>query len=308
MLQYSKNRKLGMAMKKLETINLKVEKEILLLEFLYQNIKEKSKNNIKSLLKNGQIFVNSKKQTKFNFLLKKGDEITVRLKRIEYAFPLFILYEDDSLIAIEKPAGLLTIATENEKEKTAYHAVKKYLCQKGQKVFIVHRLDRDTSGILLFAKNEKMKIMLQKHWNAITLKRGYIAIIEGHIKPDFGTIRSFLKEEKNQTVHSTKNEMDGKLAITRYKTKLKSEEYSLLEIFLDTGRKNQIRVHMSEAGHPIIGDQKYFSEKNPIHRLGLHSHILEFIHPFTKKVIRLESLVPKEFNQLFKKTKNYEKL
>ena len=200
------------------------------------------------MLKNGQVFVNSKKQTKFDFLLNKNDHIKIQLRKLN-SFPYKILYEDESLIAIEKPAGVLTISTEQEKEKTAYKIVRNYLQKKGQKVFIVHRLDRDTSGILLFAKNEKMKIMLQKHWNDITLK---------------------------------------------------NKEYSLLEVFLETGRKNQIRVHMSEAGHPIIGDTKYHATKNPIGRLGLHSHILEFIHPFSKKIISSETPIPDKFNKLLK--------
>lgn len=294
MLQYNR----GMAMKKLETIEFNVTNEEQLLNFLYKNVQGKSKNNIKSLLKNGQVFVNSKKQIKFNFLLKENDHVKIQLRKLN-SFPYKILYEDESLIAIEKPAGLLTVSTEQEKEKTAYKIVRNYLQEKGQKVFIVHRLDRDTSGILLFAKNEKMKIMLQKHWNDITLKRGYMAIIEGTMKTDFGTIRSFLKEESNKMVHSTKG-MDGKLAITRYQTIAKNKEYSLLEVFLETGRKNQIRVHMSEAGHPIIGDTKYQATKNPINRLGLHSHLLEFIHPFSKKVITLESSIPDSFNKLLK--------
>ena len=267
--------------------------------YLYKNVQGKSKNNIKSLLKNGQVFVNNKKQTKFNFLLKENDVIKVQTKKPN-KFPYPILYEDESLIAIEKPDGLLTISTEQEKEKTAYKIVRNYVKEKGQKLFIVHRLDKDTSGILLFAKNEKMKIMLQKHWNDITLKRGYIAIVEGELKPDFGTIRSFLKEENNMMVHSTKG-IDGKLAITRYQTLEKNDKYCLLEVFLETGRKNQIRVHMSEAGHPIIGDTKYHAKENPISRLGLHSHILEFIHPFTKKVVHLESPIPKTFYNLIEK-------
>lgn len=287
-------------MKKLEMIEFKSKKEQQLLPFLYENIEGKSKNNIKSLLKNGQVFVNSKKQTKFNFMIKENDTVKVQFRKLNVGFPYPILYEDESLIAIEKPAGLLTVGTDDEKEKTAYKIVRNFLNEKGQKLFVVHRLDRDTSGILLFAKNEKMKIMLQKHWNDITLKRGYMAIVEGVMKPEFGTIRSFLKEENNKMVHSTKG-IDGKLAITRYQTIDKSEEYSLLEVFLETGRKNQIRVHMSEAGHPVIGDTKYHASKNPIHRLGLHSHILVFIHPFTKKVVHLESPIPKNFQKLFKK-------
>lgn len=289
-----------MAMKKLEMIEYYVKEKCLLLEFLYQNVNGKSKNNIKSLLRNGQVFVNNKKQTRFNFVLYEQDLVTVQLRHIKTPLPFSILYEDDSLIAIDKPAGLLSISTEQEKIKTAYKIVRNYVKEKGEKIFVVHRLDRDTSGILLFAKNEKMKIMLQKHWNDITLKRGYIAIIEGHMNPEFGTIRSFLKEESNTMVHSTKG-IDGKLAITRYQTIDKNKSFSLLELFLETGRKNQIRVHLSESFHPIIGDVKYHADKNPLQRLGLHSHLLEFIHPFTKKTIRLESPIPKEFQRLFSK-------
>lgn len=290
-------------MGKKEVIEFKITKEFPLLEFLYQNVKGKSKNVIKSLLKNGQVTVNNKKETQFNLKLKINDIVKVSLKKKRVELPFPIIYEDDSMIIINKPAGLLTIATDKEKEKTAYHIIRNYLQEKNETAFIVHRLDRDTSGILLFAKNEKMKMMLQKHWNTITLKRGYIAIIEGNIKPDSGTIRSYLKEEKNTFVHSTKNVMEGKLAITQYETKQKNNDYSMLEVFLETGRKNQIRVHMSESGHPIVGDTKYQSKTDPLHRLGLHSHLLKIVHPFSKKVMTIETEIPKEFNNLFKENK-----
>lgn len=288
-------------MKKQIKTEYQVQKPMLLLEFLYQNIHNKSKNTIKSLLKNGQVFVNDKKQTKFDFPLKQEDKITVQVQKIENSIPFPILYEDHELIVINKPAGLLTISTEKEKQKTVYHFIKKYLNKKKQKVFIVHRLDRDTSGILVFAKSEKMKNLLQKYWNDITIKRGYLAIIEGEIKPESGVIRNYLKEEKNTMVHSTPNSKNGKLAITRYETKRKNSKFSLLEIFLETGRKNQIRVHLSEAGHPIIGDKKYHANTDPIHRLGLHAHILTLIHPITKKTLSFQAAVPDEFLPLFKK-------
>lgn len=278
-----------------------VQKEIPLLEFLYGTIENKSKNSVKSLLKYGQVFVNGEKQTQFNLLLKPNDKVQISAKRNELLLPYPILYEDHSLIAIYKPSGLLSIASATEKEKTAYHMVKNYLNSKGEKLFVVHRLDQDTSGILLFAKSEEMKHMLQKYWNTVTLKRGYLAIIEGSMERESDTIRSFLKEEKNTIVHSTKNESEGKLAITRYQVLIKNKNFSLLEVFLETGRKNQIRVHFSESGHPIIGDSKYGSKKDPLHRLGLHSHILEFVHPVTKKVIHLETDIPNEFEHFFTK-------
>lgn len=278
-----------------------VLEKIQLLVFLYQNIKEKSKKTIKMLLKNGQVLVNGQKQTQFDFLLKPNDKVEVQLKVVEATIPCPILYEDNELIVINKPSGLLTISTDTEHQKTAYHFVKEYLRKKNQKVFIVHRLDRDTSGILLFAKNEKMKSLLQHYWNDITIKRGYIAVIEGNINPSKGVIRSYLKEEKNTFVHSTKKIMEGKLAITRYETKMSNEAFSLLEIFLETGRKNQIRVHLSEQGTPVIGDKKYKSTSNPLQRLGLHSHMLELIHPISKKTLLFEAPVPKEFLDLIRK-------
>lgn len=270
-----------------------------LLAFLYQNIKGKSKNTIKAFLKNGQIEVNRKVQTKFDFPLQKEDVVYIQMRKINSSLSCPILYEDKDLIAILKPSGLLTVSTFNEKENTAYHFVKEYLNQKKQKVFVVHRLDRDTSGIVLFAKNEKMKQLLQNHWNEITIQRGYLAIIIGEMNPQKGIIRTYLKEENNTIVHSVKDPKKGKLAITRYETIKTQKEYSLLEIFLDTGRKNQIRVQMSETGHSIIGDKKYHATKDPLHRLGLHAHILEFIHPITKKVLHLETPIPYEFEKLF---------
>jgi len=246
------------------------------------------------------VLVNNKIESKFDFKLKTDDVITIKPKSINSTTPLDIIYEDKDIIVVNKPSGLLTMGTKNEKEKTAYHIIREYLSPKNQKVFIVHRLDKDTSGVLIFAKNSEIKDKLQYYWNDITIKRGYYAVIEGTIKPEFGIIRSYLKEEKNTMVHSTKSDKNGKLAITRYKTKTKNKDYSLLEVFLETGRKNQIRVHMSEAGHPVIGDDKYRATKNPIKRLGLHANILELIHPITKETLYFEAPVPKEFNQLFK--------
>ena len=211
-----------------------------------------------------------------------------------------IIYEDKFIIVVDKPAHLLTIATDNEKEKTMFHKVISYEKSKNKnnKVFIVHRLDRDTSGLLIFAKAERIKNILQKNWDNMVKTRGYVAVVEGKVEKKEDTIKSYLKEGKNLITYST-NSKDGKLAITKYKCINKSKSYSLLDIEILTGRKNQIRVHMKEMNHPIIGDKKYNSKTNPLKRLGLHANKLEFYHPVTGEYMKFESKTPKEFISMF---------
>lgn len=209
-----------------------------------------------------------------------------------------IIYEDKFIIIVDKPGNLLTIATQNEKEKTMFHQVIMYerTKNKNNKVFIVHRLDKDTSGLLLFAKTQKIKEQLQNNWNHVLRK--YIAVVEGVVEKREDTIQSCLTEEKNLMVHSTSSKK-GTLAITKYKRLKTSKAYSLLEIEIKTGKKNQIRVHMKEMGHPIIGDKKYEAKTNPLRRLGLHANTLEFEHPITHQIIHLESKIPSEFTNMF---------
>lgn len=274
-----------------------------LLEFMYKNIKDKSKNNIKSLLTKGNTFVNDKCITKHNYILKKGDILIIKLHSIETKNKnIDIIYEDKELVVVNKPYGLLSVSTLKEKEKTMYHLVSEYVKKNNpkNKIYVVHRLDKDTSGILIFSKSEKLRDAMQEKWNDIVITRGYIAIVEGNVKKESGTIKSYLKEGKNLKVYST-NKKDGKEAITHYKKIDSNNMYSLLEIKLDTGRKNQIRVHMNEIGYSIIGDTKYGSKSNPIKRMGLHSNILEFIHPITNKKMHFETKTPSEFLKLFKK-------
>ena len=208
-----------------------------------------------------------------------------------------ILYEDKYIRVVNKKTGLLTISTNKEVEKTLYHQVREYIKgkNKNNKVFIVHRLDKDTSGIVLFAKNEEIKNYLQNNWNNV--KREYLAVVNGNIKKERGTIRSYLKETKTFLVYST-NDKNGKLAITNYEKIKSNQDYSLLKIIIETGRKNQIRVHLSDLGYPIVGDKKYSNIKDNVHRLYLHANVLEFYHPILKKAIRIESNMPKEFKTL----------
>lgn len=268
--------------------------------FLRKNMPNKSKNNIKSLLQNNSVYVNGKLVTKYDYMIHKGDIVSVRINRMKDNSNIDILYEDKDIIVINKPSGLLSISTNDEKEKTAYHFVMEYLKKKNKnnKIFVVHRLDRDTSGVLLFAKSERVKHLFQDNWNDIVLKRGYLTIVEGIVPKESGTIRSYLMENKNNIVYSSHNKKDGKLSITNYKKISTKNNMTFLEIFIDTGRKNQIRVHMSEMNHPVVGDKKYGSKVDPIKRLALHAHILELKNPILKKVMTFEAPCPQEFKKL----------
>jgi len=269
-----------------------------LLNYLLNNIKGKSKNNVKSLLTKGSVFVNDKVITKHDYSLKNGDKIVVKLVNIDDNID--ILHEDEDIIVVNKPNGLLTIGTEREKERTLYKKVMNYLKRSNNKVFVVHRLDKDTSGIVVFAKNEKTKMILQNNWNDIVTKRGYVAVVEGVVEKYKGKIESYLKENKSFYVYSTKDKTNGKKAVTLYEKISSNNNYSLLKINLKTGRKNQIRVHMKDINHPVVGDVKYGLNTNPLKRLGLHSNELEFIHPITKKVYHFEIDIPKSFINITK--------
>ena len=263
--------------------------------------KDLSNKTIKNYIKNGMVTVNNKIITNSSFLLHDGYKIEISYnKRIIPEYNLDILYEDNYLIAINKPSGLLSISNDKEKEITAYRMVSDYIKKnnKNKYIFVVHRLDQDTSGILMFCKNENIRDKMQDNWNTIVKKRGYIAIVDGKLSGN-GTIHSYLLENKQQFVYSSKNNQ-GKEAITHYSVLKSNNNYSLVQVFIDTGRRNQIRVHLSEKGYPIVGDKKYKCKTNPIKRLCLHANILEFIHPVTKKLIHIESDIPSGFNKIVK--------
>ena len=209
-----------------------------------------------------------------------------------------IIYEDKYIIAVNKPSGILSVSTEKEKIRTLFHEVLEYEKKKNKnnKVFIINRLDKDTSGIMIFAKDMKIKKYFQDNWEKFDRK--YIAIVEGNVKKIEDEIRSYLKETKTLLTYSSKDK-NGKLAITKYKKIKNNNLYSMLEITILTGRKNQIRVHMNDIGNPIIGDKKYGAKTNPIRRLGLCAHKLSFIHPISKQKIDLEISIPQEFKKIF---------
>jgi RluA family pseudouridine synthase len=213
---------------------------------------------------------------------------------------LNVLFEDKDILVVEKPVGLLTVSTEREKSKTAYAHLMDYV-KKGaersrNRIYVVHRLDRDTSGILVFAKNEMAKNNLQENWE--NFHKTYFAVTHGIWESKEGIITSYLTENKAQFVHSTKDSQLGKLSKTGYKIIQESYKFSLVEVSLLTGRKNQIRAHFSENNHPIVGDQKYGKEKAKYPRMALHSFSIEFIHPILGKKMQIESKVPQFFFNL----------
>jgi 23S rRNA pseudouridine1911/1915/1917 synthase len=212
------------------------------------------------------------------------------------------LHEDNDLIVIEKEPGLLSIASEDEKHLTAYRQLTDYVRNVNPKnrIFVVHRLDRDTSGVMVFAKNKEAQQTLQNSWQESVRERAYIALVEGAVKKD-GTVTSWLTENKMFMVYSSPKPNDGKKAITHYKVLQSNRNFSLLQVNLDTGRKNQIRVHMSDIGHPVVGDKKYGSRNNAIGRLGLHANAIELKHPTTGESMRFESKTPASFTRPFNK-------
>jgi 23S rRNA pseudouridine1911/1915/1917 synthase len=277
-----------------------------LLDFLLLRLNNRSRNHVKSLLAHREVLVDGKTVTQYDYPLHEGQ--TIRIIRStdrgrKQKEVLQILYEDHDLIVINKPAGLLSIATDLEKELTAYHLLTDYVRKSNPKgrVFIVHRLDRDTSGILIFAKNERIKLALQDQWGELVSKRGYVAIVEGKLKEKSGRIKSWLKETKTFLMYSSQRAGDGFEAITNYQVMSETNDYSLLNILLETGRKNQIRVHMKELGHPVVGDKKYGAKTNPLKRLGLHANKLEIMHPFSNQMMCFESEIPDNFKAQIKR-------
>ena len=289
--------------KKNNTI-FKVENDNELMKFLIEIFPNKKRFFIKSILSNKQVSVNKKTISQFNHLLHPGDEVSVSWEIIpeepRYR-DLRIIFEDNDLIVIEKYPGLLTISTDKKDEKTAYSILSGHVKKSNpaNKIFIIHRIDRETSGLIMFAKSIEVQQIMQKNWQETVLERKYIAVVEGSVKQNSGTIKSWLYESKALIMYSSQTPDDGQLAITHFNVIKKNSNYSLLELELETGRKNQIRVHMKDIGHSIIGDKKYGGHHSPIGRVGLHAQKLAFIHPITKENMNFETNIPFKFLSLF---------
>lgn len=276
------------------TLNQEGEKTCLLLNFMYAKLDKLPRSKVKSHLEHREVYVNGKPTTKFNYNLKVGQEVVISQNAREYnpaSTHLKILFEDDDIIVINKPAGLLSISTKKEKETTAYHFLNEYVKQqnKNNRIYVVHRLDRETSGVLMVAKNEKIKTLFQDNWNDLVKYRGYQAIVEGKVENPKGQIKSWLCETKTHMMFSSETEGDGQLAITNYEVIKEGSLYTKLSIWLETGRKNQIRVHMKDLGHPIAGDKMYGATTNPSRRLLLHAHKLVIVNPITKEEMTFET-------------------
>ena len=284
---------------------LTVKDESQLMEFLIAKMGGMSRSSIKSLLAHRQVSVNDKIITQFDFMLKPADTITINSTRgnIELTHPkLRIIFEDSDLIVVEKKEGLLTVTTGSGDDTTAFSILKNHVKKSSpaNKIYTVHRLDRETSGVLVFTKNRDAQHTFRNNWQEIVTKRTYVAVVEGKVEKKQERIVSWLTEnEVSLKINSSKTDNGGKQAITNYKLLKSNEQYSLLEIELETGRKNQIRVHLESIGHPIAGDRKYGSSVN-IGRLALHARVLEFYHPVTGEIMHFETQIPKEFQRLVK--------
>ena len=275
-----------------------------LLPFLLSSVKGKSRNNVKSLLSRRLVAVDGVPVSRFDTPLVPGQQVAILPSSAPRAdaLPFPILYEDEHLIVVNKPAKLLSVATDKEKARTAYHMVTDYVKARrvGDRIFVLHRLDRDTSGVLMFARDPETKELFQSHWNEMVTRRGYLAVVEGTPRPDRDTIRSFLVETDTHLSFSGAPGRGAKEAVTSYEVKKAGGGYALLDINIETGRKNQIRVHMKELGHPVAGDKQYGARTNPIGRLCLHASELSFIHPATREAVTFKAKMPRDFNRVFR--------
>jgi 23S rRNA pseudouridine1911/1915/1917 synthase len=257
---------------------------------------QNSKTSLRSWLKEGRISVDGSLVKNNTFIVSRGQTISVGQRPRFADGNLRILYEDKHLVVVEKPEGMLSVSTDFEKADTAHASLKrKYIPNP---VYVVHRLDQDTSGVMVFALTRNALDGLKQIFEEHALNRQYVGIVEGIVKENSGTWQCFLYEDSRYYVRKTENPSKGELAITHFTRKDSKKGYSFMEFTLETGKKNQIRVHCQEAGHPVAGDKKYGAETNPLKRLCLHAHKLEFHHPITGKQMSFTSPVPESFYAL----------
>lgn len=265
-----------------------------LLETLSQVAPESSKETLRAWIREGRVQVEGATVKKSNHPVLTGQVVMIGAKPLFLKNGVQILYEDHDLVVIEKPEGLLSVASAFEKEETAYATLKgRY---RSGKVYPVHRLDQDASGVMVFALSEEARDKMKKIFEAHEIIRIYYALVQGRLEGE-GTWKSYQYEDGRYLVHTTPDPSKGKLAITHYKAVKSSTHWTLLEVQLETGRKNQIRVHCQEAGYPIVGDKKYGATTNFMHRLGLHAAFLSFTHPISGKVLSFKSAMPDIFKK-----------
>lgn len=296
--------------KKKDDTSLRVEQTATLLDFIQSKMGGMAKTSVKQLLSQRRVTVNGVVQTRHDTPLNGGDTVVISSGRgnIQLNHPkLRIVFEDDHLIVVEKQVGLLTVPTfPGSTETTAFSILKAYVRRQNPRagIYTVHRLDRETSGLLVFAKSPELQHYMRTYWRQLVTKRTYVAVAEGIFEQKEGKITTWLTEDKrNAMVYSSPVDDGGDIAITNYKVIRDNAEkdLSMVELNLETGRTNQIRVHLASKGHPVSGDRKYGhgNEFSPADRLCLHARVLEFIHPTTEQTVHFETPVPKEFNRIF---------
>lgn len=277
--------------------------ETLLLDFLASMFPDSSRTSMRQMLQQGRVRVNGEIEKNARRSIGLADTVDVGRRSVVAAIDprVSILYEDDDILVISKAAGLLTVSTQSEREHTAQVILNDYLRSKrGERVHVVHRLDRDTSGVMLFAKSFDIREQLKEVFASHDIERVYYAIVEGRLPHPSGSIRSYLHEDdRTFDVRSVKGPDKGKLAVTHYRTIENEGLYSLLEVRLETGRKNQVRVHLFESGAPVVGDKRYGKPSDPLGRLGLHAAVLGLVHPTTGKAMRFTAPLPDSFRTLF---------
>ena len=282
-----------------------VHEEIGLMDFLMKVMSGISRTRVKAFLSNRVVSVDKKIQTQHDFPLKPGMQVQISKEKNKHEFRhpmLKILYEDPYIIVVEKKEGLLSVATDKQKERTAQHILNEYVKRqhRNNRVFVVHRLDRETSGIMMYAKDEKTQYTLRDNWHDIVRDRRYVSIVTGEMEKDRGTVATWLTDRKLY-VSSSNHDDGGKYSVTHYDTIKRANGYSLVELQLETGRKNQIRVHMQSLGHPVLGDERYGCEINPLGRLALHAFKLCFYHPVTGELMQFETPYPSAFKSIMQK-------
>lgn len=278
-----------------------------LMEFLMKKMAGISRTRVKALLSNRVVLVDNNIQTQYNYPLKPGMKVQISKEKHKHEFrhPLLkILYEDAYLIVVEKKEGLLSVATERQKERTAQHILNEYVKRqhRNNRVFVVHRLDRETSGVMMYAKDEKTQHTLRDNWHDIVRDRRYVALVMGEMEKDQGVVQTWLTD-RQLYVSSSNYDDGGKLSITHCRTIKRANGFSMVELQLETGRKNQIRVHMQTLGHPVVGDSRYGCEIDPLGRLALHAFKLCFYHPVTGELMDFEIPYPTPFRALMQRGK-----
>ena len=280
-----------------------VEYDAPLLEYLLQTLKGQSRSKIKATLQGRGIKVDGKNVTQFDFPLKKGMKLSVsKTKRNDLFKSRYVklVYEDRYLVVVEKNVGILSMAA-GHSSLNVKSVLDQYFLKSHQKcrAHVVHRLDRDTSGLMIYAKDIETEQILEHEWHDIVYDRRYVAVLSGEVVDEGGTIANWLKDNKAYITYSSEVDNGGKYAVTHYHTLARTTEHSLVEFKLETGRKNQIRVHAADMGHPVCGDAKYGNGDDPLHRLCLHAYLLCFYHPVTKERMEFETPIPTAFKSLF---------